>query len=187
MARARVNLTGGGVTGLSTSTFMYGGSDYDAFVNALIVFYEVVRQRTPSSVSFDIGTGGELLESSNGDIVDVWQSTYSVQSMVGAASAFHAQGVGARVVWETAGRTANRRVRGSTFLVPLYSAAFGDNGAIEASVKAALQAGATGMVAALAGDLVIWSRPADGRLGAAHPVTSARVPSEISWLRSRRT
>lgn len=107
--------------------------------------------------------------------------------MLPSGAAGFALGVGARVVWNTSGIFGGRRVRGSTFIVPLTIGSYEGAGQITAGVIATMQ-GAANTLAGFGPDgMFIWSRPQPGTPGEAQTVTGAIAPDRVSWLRSRRT
>ncbi len=98
----------------------------------------------------------------------------------------HAKGVGCRVVWDTAGITGTRRVRGSTYLVPLCVNQYDPSGTILDAAWLAF-ATAADVFRTAVGDLVVLTKKTDEHSGTSHPVTGVRVPDRVSWLTSRRT
>jgi hypothetical protein len=97
--------------------------------------------------------------------------------------------VGARVKWNTNGLFGDRKVVGSTFIVPLIINAYEGAGNLTSAVITNLQSAANALVTDMAGDMVIWSRGRVGGppIGEKNAVVSASAPDKVSWLRSRRT
>ena len=83
--------------------------------------------------------------------------------------------------------TNNRRVRGSTFVVPLHGSSYDVDGTLTSSVASGLASNASTFVAATQSDFVIWTRPRPGVVGKSSGVTGSSAPDKISTLRSRRT
>jgi hypothetical protein len=109
--------------------------------------------------------------------------------LTGSTTENYAAGVGFRFVWNTAGVTRRRRVRGSTYIVPIKGSFYGPDGTIDNTLITNALASAATLVAADSGSMRVWSRPsaAGASDGAAHQVLSASVPDTVTWLRSRRT
>ena len=132
------------------------------------------------------GAGGEVLDDVTGDVVGVWSAGSGVIAPGGGAGPF-AMGVGTRIVWGTNGITNGRRVRGSTYLVPIGSSGYENDGTITGGTLTAFQTAADNLRTALGGDFVIWRRPTASAVGGTSSVLSASVPDKVSWLRTRRT
>lgn len=182
--RVRVELTGAAVTGGGVSTF-YFLSGATGFTADLGDFWEVVASFMPDSCTVIVPNSGETIDLATGQPNGTWTDG-TPESHTGSGGSNFFAGVGARAVWETLGYVNGRRVRGSTFLVPLRNGV-ADNGTIETSVLEDLQDAADALVAAQSGDFVVWTRAVGGSGGVATAVTNAVIPDVTSWLRSRRT
>jgi hypothetical protein len=179
-------LTGGAVTGAGVATF-YTDTSGGALKSALDVFWNAVRSAMPNNLSIVVPDGGEELDSTDGSLVGTWTGG-TTTTMAGSGGTTYAQGVGARVVWNTNGITRGRRVRGSTFLVPLATAMYANDGTIDNGIVTSFSNSAAALVTALGGGLVIWSRPSTGGSdGVSHTVIGSSAPDRVSWLVSRRT
>lgn len=94
---------------------------------------------------------------------------------------------GAVVTWRTNDLRNGRRIRGRTFLVPMASTSFQDDGTLVNGAISGLQDFAdTLMGGSLDGDLGVWSRPQGGSGGVFATVTGYTVPDMVAVLRSRR-
>ena len=92
------------------------------------------------------------------------------------------------ITWKTAAVIAGRRVRGRTFLSPLYQGVADTDGTPEASRLAAVEDLANawtdnGLTDTFA---VVWHRPVGGSGGTAEDITSHQVRDKFAVLRSRR-
>lgn len=185
-ARLRVTLTGNPVTGPSVATFYNSAPGSVGFADAVEAFYTSVVGQFPFNLQFTVPSNGDILESTTGDLIGAWSDpgTGGVVSTSGAAN--WTQGVGARVVWNTNGLFNGRRVRGSTFMVPLWSGAYEGAGMLVAGTISTFQSAANALIAAWP-DLCVYSRNTNGTNGEVNVVTSASVPDAVSWLRTRRT
>lgn len=185
MMRIRAQLSGPPVTGPAVSTF-YCDANASGGPAAVWAFYDAIKDIFPSSLSVQVDATGDILDSADGSLEGTWtESSGAVIS--GTASNFWVAGVGLRVKWATGGIAFGRRVRGSTFLVPLaYTLFEGGNGTISNAVIADVTDDASDLVNADVG-FGIWSRnhpdSSDGEFNLVNGVT---VPDKVSWLRSRR-
>lgn len=188
LARVRLLWTGTTVVGGGVSTFYCSNSDPSAFISALRTFLGSSNGIYPAGTVIKFPSGGETIESSDGAINGAWTMT-PLADLTGAGGATYAAGVGIRVTWNTAGITRRRRVKGSTFLVPVTSTIYASDGTIDNASLALVNGAIPTLVAADGGSFRIWSRPsAPGATdGAAHAVLSGNAPDKVSWLRSRRT
>ena len=136
-------------------------------------------------ITITIPASGDTFDAATGALVGDW--SYSGGSTVaGQGTSNHAGPVGAVINWKTNGINRARKVRGKTFLVPLYKDAYDEQGTLAAAVQAAIQNAADVLVASAAPVFVVWSRPRLGTGGTASEVTSAKVPDLAAVLRSRR-
>jgi len=177
--------TGGGVTGGGLSTFYFEAAS-SGFVADVKTFFDTIKSAIPNSISISVPDSGDIIGDTDGALNGVWSETGTGGSVAGTSSATWAGGVGYRVVWSTAGVFQNRRVRGSTFICPISTAAYDAQGTIEPVTLAAHRTAASTLVAQQP-DMRIWSRPRPGVAGESNAVTSATIPDAVSWLRSRRT
>jgi hypothetical protein len=182
--RVRVTWNGlGGLPGLST---FYFDNPLGAANAAVYTFFNSIKALFPAPLSWEIPNSGDTIESMNGNLIGEWTGAGGGTVNAVNAAAF-AAGCGTRVVWNTASIVGGRRVRGSTFLVPLLAATYDGTGTIVNGDVATIAA-AAGVLSAPAG-MVIWHRPtpSDPNGGLALPVTGSGVPDRVSTLRSRRT
>jgi hypothetical protein len=140
----------------------------------------------PSGVQWVIPSSGDIIESVDGSLAGSWSDPGTGGTVASSGVGSWANGVGARIVWNTDGVFNGDRVRGSTFIVPLWISAYEGAGNLTSTTITQLQNTADALVAALP-ELGIWSRPAGLSQGEFNAVVSATVPDRVSWLRSRRT
>ena len=186
--RLRALWAGGGVTGggLSTFYFQQGAIGMPADVRA---FFEAIKANIPAAVTVTVPNDGDIINDATGELSGSWSEPSGGGITTGTFTGDYAQGVGVRVKWLTGGIYRGRRVRGSTFLVPIGGALCGTNGQLDPATQVILQAAAVQLVADQP-TMVIFSRPSDvapATTGESNVVTGASVPSSVSWLRSRRT
>jgi hypothetical protein len=187
LSRCRVSLSGPPVVGGGVATFYVLDGSAGTLKTALDTFWNAVRSGMPTGTAIVIPSSGEELDPATGTLVGAWTAG-STTTMAGSGGTTYASGVGCRVVWETAGITNGRRVRGSTYLVPLANGMYDTNGNIDNGIITSFQASSQALITALGGTMAIWHRPSTGGSdGVAHEVIGRTVPDAISWLRSRRT
>lgn len=184
MVRVRAIWTGTGVTGTGVSTFYSMGAALDARA-AVSAFFTAVAGILPPTVTVSVPGEGEILDDVTGDVTGAWAANPGTSHAGTGAGAF-ARGVGMRVVWGTNGITNGRRVRGSTFLVPIGSSNYENDGSIVAGALTAVSTAASAMRTSLGGDFVIWRRPKPGVAGGTSSVLSSTVPDKVAWLTTRK-
>jgi len=188
LARVRIPWTGPAVIGPAVSTFYTQGTGA-ALCSALSAFFSSAQSAFPNGkVTWQFPSGGEVIDSASGHLVGAWSGGPGISLTAASTDATWVSGVGARIVWNTGAVVNGRRVRGSTFMVPLKGLAYDSDGTIGSTFVSSLQAAATALVTAVP-SLTVWSRPPAGAPtgGGASPVTSAQMVDAVSWLRSRRT
>lgn len=183
--RVRVTWNGSAVVGGGVSTF-YFDTPATGYSAALVSFFTSLRPSFGASVVWEVPQTGDILESTTGDITGSWTDGTTTQITGQQTAPVYAAGVGCRILWNTLGRTNNRRVRGSTFLVPLAADRYDTLGTLDPGVVSVFKTAGDTLIAHDPGSLVIWTRPNASHAGSVNSVTSADVPDKVSWLRSRR-
>lgn len=186
MQRVQAVWSGNGVVGGGVSTFFAEADGTQQLVVAINELFSAVEPLLPSGCTVTVPSGGDLIDEATGDLTGTWGTSTSTQH-VGTGTDVWAAGVGARVVWETGTVRNGRRVRGSTFIVPLTSIAYANDGTLGINGLGFLQDGVTAFMTQVADGGRVWSRPTPTSAGASVPITAGRVPDKVSWLRSRRT
>jgi hypothetical protein len=154
-------------------------ADYQAFFTG-------IADRIPSSVTIQVQSTGDTLDEQTGAITGSW-SEAAQTAIVGTGSGAYAAASGAHINWRTATLVNGRRLKGRTFLVPLYGGAYDSDGTIAATVLTDLRTNLATLVAAVGGGLqVVWHRPVNGANGSIGDMTSADIPDKAAVLRSRR-
>lgn len=173
-------VVGGGVTVLHFAGDS-GVPGVGAIGNALTAF----RDHIPTGVSFYIPSGGDKIEDTTGELVGVWDSGGdSGGNGTGAATA--AAGAGACISWKTGGIVNGKKLRGRTFIVPLPTADYDNQGSLTPACVAALNTLADAIQAS--GPLAIWHRPTKSApaSGNSYGVIAHSVRDKVAMLRSRR-
>lgn len=185
LARVRVEWSGTPVTGPGLSTF-YFDSAGEGWVADLVTFFTAVRAFVPTGAAMTVPSSGDLIDDASGELVGAWSEPGGAL-VAGNGNGTWPQGVGARVVWATDGIRNGRRVKGSTFIVPIVSSSFEGASGLTAGAQSGLGNAANALVTAQAGTMRIWSRPLPGQAGTSSVVIDGDVPDKVSWLRTRRT
>lgn len=175
-------------------------ADAQDAVNKVDAFANGFRSYCPSVVTLKTAADVEIIEETNGALVDVL-TTVPAAAMIGnqPAANTYAAAVGGVVTWRTAGIRNNRRIRGRSFLVPFGQAAFAADGTLAASTVSGLNTLATDLRTVVGSAILgVWARPtaikdangvptgAYNNDGILHQVTSHSVPDMGAVLRSRR-
>ena len=192
LRRVRVTISGLKVVGAGVATF-YTAGDASALTSALRDFYSTIATTTPSGVSFDFPMSGEELDSATGNLLGTWTGPARA-TVTGTNAGTFTLGVGGRVTWLTAGTVRNRRVRGTTYLVPLAHGAYDTSGLLTPDTASYFEGAAAALSSVSGAALDIWSRPIPATVGGppaaagqANEVTGVLVSRQVSWLRTRRT
>lgn len=188
LKRYRVAWNGGALVGPGLTTFYESPESGVGGADAIEAFYDGMKGAVPDGVQWTIPSNGDLIVAETGELTGTWSDPGTGGVVTSTGGAAFANGVGLRLVWNTNGIFANRRVRGSTFIVPIVSGNFDGPGNLTATAVTFFQARVDALVAAL-DNFAIWSRPNNVAQdnGEANQVTSGSVPDRVSWLRSRRT
>jgi hypothetical protein len=169
--------------GVSTFHFL---PDAPGVVAAVKSLFEQARNYTPGSVTWTIPNGGEVIDVATGQATSSWTQTGG-GTVNGEGQNQYAAGVGGRIVWQTAGFNNGRRVRGSTFLVPMSANLYDIDGTFLPAVVIGMQSRIDTVLGSLDGDMVVWSHKAGTLTGSTSVITSGALADRTSWLRSRRT
>lgn len=155
-------------------------------VDAIRTFFNALVGNIPSGLTIQVPSSGDVISESTGEITGTWSVGSTPAVVTGTGSGAYAGNAGAVVHWLTAGVVVGRRVRGRTFLVPL-TGVYDTAGSLSSAFLTSLTTAAAAYVTGQGGVAVVWSRPAPGRSGSLHSITSSRVPDLAVSLRSRRT
>ena len=173
------------MTGPGVTTFYWNEAD-TGFQPKVIAFFNAVKNVVAVGVTWTIPASGDLIDVATGEITGAWVDGTS-SSVASAQAGNYAAGVGARIAWQTSGIRNGRRVRGSTFIVPVTVAGYDAGGTLATSVIDACNTAAGTLFTAGATGLRIWSRPGPSGAGQANTVLNGSCPDRVSWLRTRRT
>lgn len=183
--RLRCVWGGPGIEGPGLTTFYAEADGTLAIQVGATGFFNAVKAMLPTGTTVEVPGTGDLVDETTGMLTGTWGSG-TTTTITGTGSGTFAAGVGARVVWETGAIRNGRRVRGSTFVVPLTSGYYEANGSLSAAALTNLNAAISDMLVQVPTQMRVWSRPKPTSTGAALAVQSGSAPDKVSWLRSRR-
>lgn len=186
MERTQVVWSGDIVTGGGLSTFYTDEAAGGPILAPLVTFFTAIRGSFPNGITWTIPDGGDLLNEANGQLTGTWSESGGAAVASNGGAGAYVAGVGARAVWRTSAIRGGRRVRGSTFLLPLLAAGYDPFGTLAAGTLSTLEGAVQALLTAAPG-LRVWSRPRPSLAGAMIPIDSVEIPDKVSWLRSRRT
>jgi len=188
--RLVINWQGGGIVGTAVTVLHWSGAEGDSPpVAAIKTAFNTFAPELPSGVTLTIPGSGDKIDDTTGDLAGVWSAT-GAGTVTGSGGPSSAAGVGAVIGWTTGGIVTGshgpRKLRGRTFLVPLTSTAYGNDGLLKSTDQAACLTLATALMAA--GPLAVWHRPttASSSDGNSYGVISAKVRPKVAILTSRR-
>lgn len=148
--------------------------------------FEALAPSLPTNVRISIDPEVPVIDSDTG-IAQSFNTIEPPPQVSGSGTGGYAGPTGAVVTWRTNDLRAGRRIRGRTFLVPLASVRYENNGTLTVSALTELRAFADTMIgSSLQGDFGVWSRPVGGSGGVFASVTSATIPDMAAVLRTRR-
>lgn len=169
-----------GGPGVTTMFFL----DTATAVESVHTLWTDLASRFPIDVHIQVENSGDIIEDTTGDLTGSW-SADAVAVVNGSSSDSYAAPAGGVIDWITETIANHRRLRGRTFLVPLSSVEYENDGSLENAARTSMQAAADAFVASQSASFVIWHR-GTGSDGSNGLVTTAFVPDMIAVLRSRR-
>lgn len=184
MKRLVVEWSGPAIKGRAVNVLHFMDDTVDPAQDAFNA-YTIAAGLLPNTTTITIPGGGDLLENSTGELIDVWSAPGGSHTVSSTGGGSAAGGVGACATWLTSGIERGHRVRGRTFFVPLIADSFDGDGTLTPTAMNLLN----NWAASLAGSsLAVWHRPtakgaADGNL---YPVGGYRVRDKVAFLSSRR-
>lgn len=175
------------------TTFYSNGTMTQPEVDAVRAFFLAIASLLPTGLTVQVPSSGDIIDETTGEITGTWSVGTTPAVVTGTNAGVYAGNAGAVIHWLTGGVVAGRRVRGRSFIVPIGSGAYDNQGSLAAGTITTLQGAANGLVTAFVG-MVVWARPLKAgtppvvvRPGSYHGVSSMRVPDLAVSLRSRRT
>jgi len=189
LQRYRVSWTNfPGAPGISTHYLSTSVADYAAIRN----FYIAIKDLFPNGLTFAFPTTVDIINEATGQLTGLIATTPGANVISANAAGSYAGSAGAVLRWTTAAIQNGNRVVGRTYLVPLNSSQYANDGSLGSTTITTIQTAATTLLAAYADGIKVWSRPFEGtpgnpaRAGAYFTALAATVPDIAAVLRSRR-
>lgn len=142
----------------------------------------------PNEVTISFDSEVTEIDTATGQLVGAAPVTPPA-ALTGGSSAAWAAGSGGRIVWSTNTIRNGRRVRGTTFMVPLHASSYTTTGVLQNTTITTLGTAASTYRTDMGGtDMipVVYSRPNGGNNGAFASIEGSSVPSLVANLRSRK-
>lgn len=177
----------------------YTQAQVDGVATAVSGFATTISDCIPAGTSLKVSSDVEVIESSTGALIDFKTAAAQTPRNASQAAAAYSAPSGAVINWRSNLVHRGRRVRGRTFIVPLASICYENNGTLNSTYLTKLQTAANGLLTGTGRPpLGIWARPqrlkdANGKpTGEVLPngtwgsAVSYNVPDMAAVLRSRR-
>lgn len=168
----------------------------DAFMLGLSTYRTTFRNLISNTITLDFNTDVELIEDTDGELVNIMSATTPPTAVVGGQAAGHTGVSGVVVNWLTTGAVFGRRRQGRTFFVPIAQNLIDPDGSVNSTNLSAQRTAATNYAAGGAYHPCVWVRPKYDRTvptapvllhaGQAVAMAGARIPDLAAVLRSRR-
>lgn len=190
LSRVVVQWSGVNIVGTAVSVLHFEreiAADDPPDVAGLRAAFALMQSALPISTTVTVPQSGEYITATNGTLVGTWSAASAPAPVTGSSTDTSAAGVGAVVNWLTNDIVGTRRVRGRTFLVPLSTFAYDQQGTLTTAQQTALNNFAAA-VRALTPALAIWHRPTSTGAtdGTGHIVNAHRLRDHVAYLGSRR-
>lgn len=180
----RCLVTWSGLGALPGVSVFYAPSGVDP-TGDIADFFDGIKGLVPTGCQWQVPNGGDELDDATGTLLGSWSGAGNATIAATGGTGGYPAGVGAYVKWSTAAVVGGRRLKGRTFICPLWSGAYDSSGTIATATLSNLVTEAVALAAS--GSLVIWHRPSSGGSGGSSSgVTGADVPDQVTSLRTRR-
>lgn len=167
-----------------------GAVDADAAVAAVRQFWFERSVAIPDEYTLQVDPFISDFNEGTGTLQGFIEASAAPAAVPGQSAEDWAAGVGMRIEWRTSAIRNGRRVRGSTFLVPVAITTWLPDGSVDPASVAAVNASAQTLIDALAAagaPLVIWSKPsASTPVGDISLVSTPAASPKTAVLRGRR-
>lgn len=195
ISRVRVVLTGAsGLPGVST----FYAVDPVVLTGDLNAFYTTMKEMFPANVTATVENTGDVINDADGKITGSWSGGIGTAHPSANGPTPYSAPSGAVVTWLTGLIVNGHRVRGRTFIVPLWGAAYENDGTLSPATLANINPAAALLWDSHLANFLIWARPVTARaatptlkaraarLGTSVNVSGSRVTDKAAVLRSRR-
>lgn len=171
---------------------IWNPSGTQSAVNAVRTFWDSIKALLPDELKLDISPVIDDYDTVTGDLVGSYVAGTAPVQVIGTSAQSYVGGAGAKITWNTGQIRNGKRVKGSTFLVPIASTVFGPTGTVSVASITTVNTAANTMLSQLAAggtSLAVWSRPgppSKPRAGFATEVLTGSVNNKSAILRGRR-
>lgn len=159
---------------------------------AVRTWFDAIKAYLPDEIILTVSPLVDSYDIVTGDLVASVSATASPGSVTGTATVSFAMASGIKVNLNTNVIQYGRRVRGSIFLVPAATSAFGTNGVVLSATRTAINTAGSTLISSLATaglNLVVFSRPRTvptTRNGSISIVSAFETSEKGAVLRGRR-
>lgn len=170
----------------------WGASSSQAAVNAVRQFWDSLKALLPDELKLQVSPVIDDYDTVSGDLVGSYVAATAPVQVVGTSAQSYVGGAGAKITWNTGQIRNGKRVKGSTFIVPIASTVFGPTGTVSAGSILTINTAAAAMLSQLAAGgstMAVWSRPgppSKPRAGFSTQVISGTCNVKSAILRGRR-
>lgn len=160
--------------------------------DAVRAFWFSLASLLPNELTLNVAPTVDSFDTETGDLDSTVVIASPPAQVAGASISTYAGGSGVKVKWDTNQIKFGKRVRGSTFIVPIASNAFTATGVVSGAAQTTINNAAATLVTAIdnfGGNLAVWSRPRTeptAREGFATHVVQGLCSTKSAILRSRR-
>ena len=169
------------------STFYLNNPPTQAQIDAIRSFFNALITLLPSGLTITVPGSGDVLDDATGHINGAWSVATPPAVVTGTGAGNYAGNAGMCAHWLTNSVLLGRRIKGTTFLVPMISTAFSTDGSPGTSALSTVGTAAAGLVTGVGANMKVWHRPTHFAGGSSYTVTGSSVPDLAISLRSRRT
>lgn len=161
-------------------------------VSAVRTFWDSIKALLPDELRLTVSPVIDEYNELTGELTNSYVAGTTPTVVAGTSATSYAAGAGAKITWNTNQIRNGRRVRGSTFIVPLAAANYTITGTISTTAIASLNNSAGNMLTGLGANstpMAVWSRPIVGpnaRAGFNTEVATGTCGSKTAILRGRR-
>lgn len=175
--------------GLTVMNVRYTSGAIGTSVTAVRTFWNSLAGFLPDEYVLTVDPFVELHEESDGSLTGSISAASPPAAVSGTMTAGWAAGVGIRVNWTTGAIVNGHRVAGRTFIVPVKTSAYANDGTIEGGDLATVQTAVNTLLAALTTattPLVVYTKATTAGAGAITDVVSGAPADQVAVLAGRR-
>lgn len=171
---------------------IWNPSGTQAAVNAVRTFWDALKSNLPDELKLDVSPVIDDYDTVTGDLVGSYVAGTAPLQVAGTSAGSYVGGAGAKVTWNTGQIRNGKRVKGSTYLVPISNGVFGATGTVGPTAVTTINLAASNLLSQLAAggtSMAVWSRPgppARPRAGFATEVLTGTCNLKSAILRGRR-